>query len=917
MTAEAQGALEKGRRAFAAGDYPEAEQRFREAVAGGADEAVCRAHLARIYNHRRDWPRSLEQWTWLRDQDPSKLEPHLQVARALHRLERPREAEAGFRAVLSLAPNHQEARARLAEIEQAANLAPLAAGIKAYRDGDYATSKERFQEALARHLDESVCRQHLARIFNHEQNWAEALPHWEWLRLREPTRVEPHLQVARIRFRNAEYAEASVAFSTVLRLEPGHAEAQQFLERIEAAKREEAFLLGAKESTNWLSLMPPADRWPVAADLLQASVGSVEILIDLALRQATALGQLVDDYGETDGELSGHRRLFSQQGAARLEELGQQLQTARKSVRAIAKRTERLFEAFEKFSGKPRETTPAVRQPVARPTWRETLVRLAVDVHQEHGLKTTVAWLLREALVEDRQIIFSELAHALREKDRDAALHLMWLAYGARPSPEMAERLASRMFQAGNLSNAGALVRAAPVGTSSPFVAEMRSSSALFRNGVPIPPRSAATPASRRLAYVASGSLPHQVVGYTTRTHDILTGLVRAGVDCLCFTRPGFPWDRPRALASGAPIAESNQVGEVTYVHTPLAQSAARPELMISEAADLLESHFRRYGIGIVQAASNSRNALPALIAARRIGAKFIYEVRGLWELTAASRFAGWEDTERFKLDRSLEVLAATEADHVLTITNGVAEELIGSGVSADRLSLLPNAVDPTAFKPLSKDRALMERLGLSDNDFTAVYAGSLVNYEGLDDLIVAIGQLRRNGLPARAVIAGDGAFRPRLEAVTAEHGLTKAVTFVGRVKPAEIESYLSLSDVVPIPRKPFKVCMVVSPLKPFEAMAMAKPVILTDLPALREIVQDGETGLLCKPADPTDLAAALARLARDPQLRQTLGAKARDWVVENRTWAKNAERLKELYEQLLAEPSVAGDATRDPRLAA
>ena len=91
---------------------------------------------------------------------------------------------------------------------------------------------------------------------------------------------------------------------------------------------------------------------------------------------------------------------------------------------------------------------------------------------------------------------------------------------------------------------------------------------------------------------------------------------------------------------------------------------------------------------------------------------------------------------------------------------------------------------------------------------------------------------------------------------------------------------------------------MVVSPLKPFEAMAMAKAVILSDLPALREIVSDGETGLICKPADPVDLAATLARLARDPELRKRLGESA-PVRSANRTWHENALRLIRLYRDM------------------
>jgi glycosyltransferase involved in cell wall biosynthesis/tetratricopeptide (TPR) repeat protein len=891
--------LDEGRRQFAAGNYDESESLVLRALNGGADESVCRLYLARICNLGRRWDGSLEHWQWLRNFDPSKLEPQLQVARALFRLDRWEEAAVGFRAVLALDQEHPEARARLAEIERSAGIADYKEGIQAFREGDYGKGAYHFLRALETKTEEVACHQHLARIYNQEQEWAKAMTHWSWLSQHDATKVEPHLQIGRIHFKYREYKDATLAFNKVLGLEARHEEAQQTIQKIDALQQEETFLRTSFEDDNWLSLVPNALRWPLSEDLLEASASSIDMLIDQAARQAVALSQLVSTYSEANGDLGGHRRLYGEQNTKRLEELVELLQTARKSARAVTRRTDRLMEVVDKFSGRRRSNVPAPRNPLSRTKWRETMVALALEVHQEHGTKATVAWVLRQALLDDRQIIFSLLADALREKDQEATLQFLWLSYGEKPTPENAERLASKMFQAGNLSDTGALLRGAPKGTSAPFVIEMHSSVARFRDGVAIPAPSSSPPPGPRVAYVASGSLPFQVSGYTTRTHEIVSGLVKAGVDCVCFTRPGFPWDRSRGQTIELDSSRVQKIGEVTYIHTELPGVSAAPGKIMEEASDALERHFRNHRIGIVHAASNSRNALPALIAARRVGAKFIYEVRGLWELTAASRFVGWETTERFELDRNLEVLASTNADYVLTITKGVAEELVKDGVSPDRLALLPNAVDPQSFRPIPKDRALMERLGLTDDDFTAVYAGSLLNYEGLDDLIVAVSILRRSNVPARVIIVGDGAVRSQLEALTAELGLQKAVTFIGRVKPDEIEAYLSVADVVPIPRKPFKVCMVVSPLKPFEAMAMAKAVILSDLPALREIVSDGETGLICKPADPVDLAATLARLARDPELRKRLGESAREWIEQNRTWHENALRLIRLYRDM------------------
>jgi glycosyltransferase involved in cell wall biosynthesis len=130
-------------------------------------------------------------------------------------------------------------------------------------------------------------------------------------------------------------------------------------------------------------------------------------------------------------------------------------------------------------------------------------------------------------------------------------------------------------------------------------------------------------------------------------------------------------------------------------------------------------------------------------------------------------------------------------------------------------------------------------------------------------------------------------------------------------VPPDEVMRYLSLADAVTLPRKAFKVCNVVSPLKPFEGMAMAKPVVLTDLPVLREIVQHDVTGLLAAPDSPQDLARTLIRLAADADLRTRLGKAARGWVLQERSWSAAASALNSIY------AAVTNDALRERRTSA
>lgn len=228
--------LEAGRRAFQAGLYAESERRFLLALRTGADEVACRLYLARVYNHLRNWSGALEQWMWLRNKDATQLEPQLQVARALMRLGQHSDSAVEFRRLLQRMPDHAEARHQLAQLE-------LELAKAAFRIKDYKQSKLLFLRALDAGSGQAICHQHLARIYNSEHSWDQALEQWEWLRDRNDSELEPQLQVARARLRLGQQQEAAVEFRRVLQIAPDNSEAQQYLARIELDLAKAAFKL--------------------------------------------------------------------------------------------------------------------------------------------------------------------------------------------------------------------------------------------------------------------------------------------------------------------------------------------------------------------------------------------------------------------------------------------------------------------------------------------------------------------------------------------------------------------------------------------------------------------------------------------------------------------------------------------------
>lgn len=396
-----------------------------------------------------------------------------------------------------------------------------------------------------------------------------------------------------------------------------------------------------------------------------------------------------------------------------------------------------------------------------------------------------------------------------------------------------------------------------------------------------------------RVCYVLHNSLPYSSGGYGTRSHGVASGLKAAGREVVILTRPGFPLDIKTDLAE-ADIPEEDLLDGIRYVRTLQPHRKGLSMLQyVKAAADALEQQLRRMRPEIVVAASNHVTALPALIAARRLGLPFIYEIRGLWEITRISREQEFEDTPAFAVQRLLESKVAQLADHVFTLTEPMREELISRGVPVEKIDLLPNSCDPERFLPRPRDQALAERLGIPLGVPVIGYVGTFVDYEGLEDLTLACAILKQREVDFRLMLVGNenasgtdrGPITEQILRIADEEGLTDRLIMPGRVPHEEVESYYSLIDIAPFPRKPWPVCEMVSPMKPLEAMAMEKAVLVSSVRALTEMIVDGQTGRVFDKGSVSSLADRLQELIDAPQQRIELGRRGRAWVGIERTW--------------------------------
>ena len=422
-------------------------------------------------------------------------------------------------------------------------------------------------------------------------------------------------------------------------------------------------------------------------------------------------------------------------------------------------------------------------------------------------------------------------------------------------------------------------------------------------------PRSPIDVVPGRVLHLLTNSLPYRQAGYTVRAQSIARSQVAAGLDPHMATRAGFPMSEG---VGRAPREE--RVDGIPYhrLATNL-EPAAGPDRVATETANALTRLAAELRPAVLHPASNFINAQAALAVGERLGIPVVYEVRGFLEETWASRRARTggdttddaardrtSDADRYAGGKAAETAVMLAARAVVTLSETMRVDIVARGCDPERVVVVPNAVDIDRFTPRPRDAALAASLGIEPGETVLGYVSTFTGYEGIRYLIEAAAILRERGRAVRVLLVGDGEERPALEAEARRLGVAdRTVVFTGRVPHDTVNAYYSVIDVFVVPRTNDRVSQLVTPLKPYEAMALERPIVVSGVAALREIVTDGETGLTFKPEDARDLANVVEPLLDDPARRATLGRAAREWVAANRTWRQNGRRYRELYERL------------------
>ena len=448
-------------------------------------------------------------------------------------------------------------------------------------------------------------------------------------------------------------------------------------------------------------------------------------------------------------------------------------------------------------------------------------------------------------------------------------------------------------------------------------------------------------------------ALPYKQTGYTMRTKRIVESQRALGLSPVV------------AVQAGVYGFEETQFETVGTVPHYFLGGSSRTTSVWSDwlqiNVDQLAQIVAEVRPSVLHAHSDFINAFICIVVGEALDIPVVYEQRGFWEESWLSRtdvgakaeaLSMLDYREMYELRKARETEMRQRADHVVTLSEVMQQHIqdmdreVGDESS---VTIVPNAVDVEQFAVMSDGASVRADLELRGHVFG--YVGSMVHYEGIDILIAAfrllktladmssqddvrdltpkevvshlratakktgntlsidealefikgvqsssadLGQLR----DAKLLLVGGGSIAEKWSQSVDE---TEGIVFTGQVENADVAEYYGAIDTFVIPRRPDRVCDLVSPLKPFEAMASGKHVVVSDVRALKEIAEQSGSIETFKAGSVTSLAEKLVNVSIGAKRDDDAGTRAREWCLSNRTWVGNAVRYVHAYHHALS----------------
>ncbi|MDO8938550.1 MAG: glycosyltransferase, exosortase A system-associated [Methylicorpusculum sp.] len=301
----------------------------------------------------------------------------------------------------------------------------------------------------------------------------------------------------------------------------------------------------------------------------------------------------------------------------------------------------------------------------------------------------------------------------------------------------------------------------------------------------------------------------------------------------------------------------------------------------------------------ILHAHSPALNGLAAVKASKKFGIPLVYECRAFWEDAAVDHGSTTEGSLRYRLTHALETYVFKRANAVTTICEGLRLDIIGRGITEDKVTVIPNAVDIDKFTyGIKADPDLRGQLGLNDK-IVLGFIGSFYAYEGIPLLLEAMPTLLEKSPNVRLLLVGGGPQESVIKQKTKDLNLNDHVIFTGRVPHDKVQDYYNQVDIFVYPRLPMRLTELVTPLKPLEAMAQGRLVVASDVGGHKELINKGQTGYLFEAGNAGNLTQTLTTLIDDRADWDRIRVNGRRFVEQERNWAASVGRYQAVYSKL------------------
>ncbi len=249
------------------------------------------------------------------------------------------------------------------------------------------------------------------------------------------------------------------------------------------------------------------------------------------------------------------------------------------------------------------------------------------------------------------------------------------------------------------------------------------------------------------------------------------------------------------------------------------------------------------------------------------------------------------------RMARWTEETAWRAADKVLPVTNVLANFIRAVGVGDDRIEIVPNGINLERFGNAADTETAKSNLGLNGH-IVLGFTGFVRDWHGLDTVVDLVADAADSGVTL--LIVGDGPARQSLESKAAALGVADRVRFTGVIDRDRVADHVAAFDIALQP----SVTPYASPLKIFEYLALAKPIVAPRMANIEEILTDEDTALLFAPKGDPSFRTCVDRLVKDAPLRTHLGEAGRRLIDQRTlTWDGNAARLTALFEAAVAAP--------------